>query len=214
MDFTTLSLILAWFIQMGIHEGSHAYAASACGDDTAYLLGKRTFDPFKHINWNEFNSIAMGVGMPIITAMSGNFALGMAWVPVNPLNFRAMRRDSALVAAAGPISNFLLAGFVIVTHGLITLAGLSGAAWNAFDDILYAIYKTSLLYGIFNLMPIPPLDGSRILYYFLPMSLRSYMDDVERYGFLILVVCFWILNGGVIFLPFALVCEFLWLISS
>lgn len=207
-----LSFILAWFIQMGIHEGSHAWTAWYCGDDTAYLLGKRTFDPLHHINWGEFNSVMLGVILPIMTAMNG-VPMGMAWVPVNPLRFRKMRRDHAIVAAAGPISNFILAVVLLGVHfavrRIMPLAFPDGVV-RATDLLVFAVFITSVVYGAFNAIPLPPLDGSRVLYYFLPMNLRQVMDDIEGYGFWILIALFAFGQGSRIIDPVINFFYILW----
>ncbi len=201
MDPIVISLILAWFIQMGVHEGAHAYAAHACGDDTAHLMGKRSFDPFRHIEWRNLNSILLSVVLPVYTAMQGHIPMGMAWVPVNPLRFRKMRRDHALVSAAGPLSNFALAAALLTLHYGIAFLPAAEAVL-AVDQLLSAVYVTSLVYGVFNAIPLPPLDGSRVLYYFLPPSLRALMDDIEPYGFWILILFFAFGRAGVIIEPF------------
>lgn len=206
------NFILAWFVQMGIHEGAHAYAAKWAGDDTAELLGKKTFDPLKHINWTDMSSVLLGVVMPIMTAMQG-IPMGMAWVPVNPLRFRKMRRDHAIVAFAGPLSNFILAA-VLLAVNLITQSIFAGVAplyvLSGIEKLLYAIYLTSIVYGVFNLVPLPPLDGSRVLYYFLPQNLRQVMDDIEPYGFWILILMFGFGGAGRLIQPFISAFVMLW----
>lgn len=200
MDFVFLSFALAWFIQMGIHEGAHAYAAYACGDDTAYLMGKRSIDPFRHIQWNNLSSVLLGVVLPVYTASLGQIPLGMAWVPVNILRFRKQRRDHALVAACGPLSNLLLCALLLAVG-----AGLSRLpphpAVIALIGLCHATYLTSLVYGVFNALPLPPLDGSRVLYYVLPPRARQVMDDLEPYGFWFLILLFGFGSGGQIIAP-------------
>lgn len=178
---------------MGIHEGAHAYTAFALGDDTAEQMGKRTFDPFRHINWTELNSILFAVIMPVVTAMQGLIPMGIAWVPVNPALFRKPQRDAALVAVAGPFSNFVLALVLLLIH-----LGLSAAGLEPFvvGRLLFCVYITSIVYGLFNMVPIPPLDGSRVLYFFLPARGREIMEDLEPYGFLILIAVFMFGSGG------------------
>lgn len=201
----TLNLIFAWFLQMGLHEGAHAIAAHRCGDDTAYLMGKKTFNPARHIQWNDITSVLLGVVLPVMTAMRGLIPMGMAWVPVNPLRFRHMRRDHAIVAAAGPLANFVLAAVLLAIH--VATASLKH---QGLDNLLFAIYVTSIVYGVFNLVPLPPLDGSRILYYFLPPNMRQVMDDIEPYGFWILIALFWFGGAGRIIDPVISAFIFLW----
>lgn len=201
MDIVVISFVLAWFIQMGIHEGAHAYAAHARGDDTAYLLGKKTFDPFRHIQWDSLSSVLLGVVLPILTAMRGFVPMGMAWVPINPLRFRRMRRDHAFVAACGPLANLALClALLPVGAGLAAVAHVHPAL-EALLVLARATYLTSLVYALFNALPLPPLDGSRVLYYVLPPRGRQIMDDMEPYGFWILILLFGFGRGGQIISP-------------
>ena len=209
IDPMVINFILAWFIQMGFHEGAHAYAAYACGDDTAYLMGKRSFDPFKHIDWSNISSIILGIVIPIFSAFKGFIPMGMAWVPVNPLRFKKMRRDHALVSAAGPAANFAIAIAVLAVHKLIQIINYLYFI-PLLDNLLFAIYLTSIVYGLFNTVPLPPLDGSRVLYYFLPPNLRQIMDDIEPYGFWILILFFTFGRAGEILSPFIGLAFFLW----
>ena len=101
MDNSMIVLFIgAWFIQMGAHEGAHAYASHYCGDDTAYLLGKRSFNPFNHIEWTNFNSVLLSVVMPCLTAYWGMIPMGMAWVPVNPNRLRTINRRKLIPVLA------------------------------------------------------------------------------------------------------------------
>lgn len=202
--------IIAWFVQMGVHEGAHAYAAYACGDQTAFLLGKRTVDPFRHIEWRDLNSVLLGVVMPIYTAMQGYIPMGMAWVPVNPLRFRNYKRDSALVAFAGPAGNFVLAGGMLALRYAAELFSSGGGEPSPVDTPLRAIYITSIVYGVFNLVPIPPLDGSKVVYGILPRALQEIMDSIAPYGFLILIALFWFGNAGVYLSPIIGLFYFFW----
>ncbi len=205
MDVAVISFILAWFIQMGIHEGAHAHAAYACGDDTAYLLGKRSFDPFRHIQWSNMSSVLLGVVLPVFTASRGLIPMGMAWVPVNPLRFRKMRRDHALVAACGPLSNLALCLVLLPLGAALSPLSTTSQTGFALFTLVKATYLTSLVYGLFNAIPLPPLDGSRVLYYFLPPRGRQLMDDIEPYGFWILILLFGFGRGGqIIDAPLAL----------
>lgn len=204
-----IEFFLAWFIQMGIHEGAHAWVAWWCGDDTAKLLGKRSIDPFRHIQWNQLNSVLLGVVMPAITAWQGTIPMGMAWVPVNPLRFRKMRRDHALVSAAGPIANLLLAIVMLgIGAGVARLPESQTVA--ILLDLCFAVFITSVVYGVFNAIPLPPLDGSRVLYYFLPPSWRGIMDDIEPYGFWVLILLFGFGRGSMIVTPFLNIALVAW----
>jgi len=203
IDHLSVLFVAAWFIQMGIHEGAHAYVADRCGDDTAALQGKRSFNPFAHVNWTDINSVLFAVVAPVVTALMGLVPMGMAWVPVTPRKLRGWRRDMALVSVAGPVSNLLLAAACLPIHAALSAVGYApGGVLFILDELAYAVYLTSLVYGLFNLVPVPPLDGSKVLYYFLPPWGRGVMDQLAPYGMLILVAIFFAGPGsGMLDLP-------------
>lgn len=191
LDHMVLLYIAAWFIQMGAHEGAHAYVADWCGDDTARLAGRRSFNPFAHVDLNDMSSLMFGVGAPVLTALMGLIPMGMAWVPVTPRKLKGWRRDLAWVSIAGPAANFLVAGLCVPIHAVLSWVGAeSHVLVMIFDDLSYAVFMTSLVYGLFNLIPIPPLDGSKVLHYLLPPWGRGVMDQLAPYGMLILVIVF------------------------
>lgn len=198
-----LLYVAAWFIQMGAHEGAHAYAAAALGDDTAALQGKRSFNPFAHIDFRDLNSVLFAVVAPVFTAFQGLVPMGMAWVPVNPRRLKGWRRDLALVSIAGPAANFVLAALCLIPHAVLASQGFEpGSFPDVLHDLTYAVYLTTLVYGIFNLVPIPPLDGSKVLHYFLKPGGRDVMDRIAPYGMFILVAFFFFGPGsGVIDVP-------------
>lgn len=200
LQFTTLNLLLiaAWFIQMGIHEGAHAYMAHRAGDDTAYLLGKRSFNPLNHIEPTA-SSIGLSVIAPIVTSLLGLIPMGMAYVPVNPRRMKNWQKDMAKVSFAGPASNFILVGVCLGLHFLIDPIApdvdpkemtFERFLW-VLDYFTYAIALTSVLYGVFNLLPIPPLDGAGVLRYFLSPSARETLDGFQTYGLLIAFLLFY-----------------------
>ncbi|MBE7492026.1 MAG: site-2 protease family protein [Planctomycetes bacterium] len=195
--------MIAWFLQMGFHEGGHAYAAYWLGDPTAHHLGKRTVNPFRHVNWNDPFSVISSVVMPAVTVLTLGFPLGMAWVPVNPSNFRHPLRDHAIVAFAGPAGGFVVAAIVLALYlVLFPLMARLGAQPAQLLQLLFVMtYLTAIVYSVFNLVPIPPLDGSNILYYLGNENLRALMDRIRPFGFFIIIVVFWIFNGGVILEP-------------
>lgn len=202
--YFAILLIGAWFIQMGAHEGAHAYVAHRCGDDTAYLLGKRSFNPINHIEWNNLNSIFMSVVLPCVTAFS-MIPIGMAWVPVNPRKLKNVGRDMALISFAGPLANIAVTLVCCLGHfclsplgATIQSTGLLKMVW-LIDEFFWAIGYTSVIYGMFNLVPIPPLDGSKVLRFFLPREGRDILDNIAPYGMMLILVLFWFGNGGAIF---------------
>ena len=170
-----------------LHEVAHGWAAERCGDPTARFMGRITLNPVPHID-------PTGLLVFALTSLTGSFVFGWAKpVPVNPRYFRNPARDMMLVSLAGPLTNFLLAiGFAVALR--LLLLGLPPAQWGG--NTTYIFFINMLTTGIIinfglgwlNLLPIPPLDGSKILAYFLPQNLAwSYMD-AGRYGFVILLL--------------------------
>jgi Zn-dependent protease len=165
-----------------IHEVSHGYAALYLGDQTAKYEGRLTLNPAKHLD---------PVGsflVPLISYVAGGFIIGWAKpVPYNPYNLRPGRWSEAMVALAGPASNFALA---LIFSLIIRFVGWQGS--EAFFQITTAIVFVNIALGIFNLIPIPPLDGSKLLFALFPENLSHFRAFFERFGFalLILIVLF------------------------
>ena len=205
--YMKILLIGAWFIQMGAHEGAHAHMAYRCGDDTASLLGKRSFNPLNHVEWTNINSILFSVIVPSLTAYYYMFPMGMAWVPVNVRRLRSPGKDMAKIAFVGPLANLVVAAVCLVLHLSLGMLGLSNEdtvglmrfAWLC-DQFLFAIGFTSIIYGFFNLVPIPPLDGAKVLRHFLPRGGQDVMDNIAPYGMMLIVMLFWVGDLGQIFL--------------
>ncbi|MBD5553539.1 MAG: site-2 protease family protein [Desulfovibrio sp.] len=170
-----------------LHEIAHGWMARRCGDHTAESLGRLTLNPIPHID-------PMGLAVFGLTSLTGSFVFGWAKpVPVDPRNFGQPRRDMMLVALAGPAANFLLA--VAFGAGLICLLQLLPYASHK-DQAWYIFTLSSLQAGIIinfglgwlNLLPVPPLDGSKILAYFLSPQLAARYLEISRYGFIILIL--------------------------
>ena len=166
-----------------IHEVSHGYAASFLGDETARYQGRLTLNPVKHLDF------VGSILVPSISYFLGGFIFGWAKpVPYNPYNLRPGRWSEAAVAAAGPASNIILALiFGILLR--VTISMETSWATPAFVQITAMIVFINILLAIFNLMPIPPLDGSKLLFAFFPDKLFQIRGFFERYG-LILVLFF------------------------
>lgn len=169
-----------------IHECAHGFAADRLGDHTARRSGRLSWNPLRHIDpWGLVMMVVAGVG----------------WakpVPVNPNNFRHPKRGMAVTALAGPASNFVLAYVALVGLGLIYRSSLSlwsGPVYFLFS-VLYQIASLSVGLGVFNLIPIPPLDGSKVLFSFLPDRIYFTILRYERYIMLVLfaLVFFGVLN--------------------
>jgi Zn-dependent protease len=169
-----------------IHEVSHGLMAYRLGDNTAKDAGRLTLNPIKHLDF--FGSFLVPLFF-IITRSS--FILGWAKpVPFNPYNLKNPKRDMALIAAAGPASNFLMAIFFgIIVRLLILIPGVAASAfWGTVLMFLGMIIFVSVLLGVFNLIPIPPFDGSRIVFAFLHGEAARFWLELERYGIFLVVL--------------------------
>ena len=189
MTFDFLLALPVLLFSMVAHEYAHGYAALQQGDPTAYNLGRLTFNPLKHIDpW-------MSILLPAMLwfGSQGRFVFGGAKpVPVNPNNFRNFRRGDIIVSSAGIVANLiLLATCVLLAIGVGVLGqSLAGAAQGlgyVQRMFFWGIWLNALL-AFFNLIPIPPLDGSHILYHFLPAHVAAKYRALSRYGILILLV--------------------------
>lgn len=164
-----------------LHEAAHGYVAKYFGDNTAYVAGRVTLDPFKHID--PIGTVLLPIGLYIVT--DGRFTFGYAKpVPVDFGALRNPRKHSALVAFAGPGVNFLMGlGWLIL--GMLVAAS-SGPEGFLFEMAAAGI-KVNLLLFALNLVPIPPLDGGRVLTSMLPPRLGYKFARIEPYGFFIVI---------------------------
>ena len=186
----SLQRVIIYLIPMltGIicHEVAHGYVAWRLGDPTAKFLGRLTLNPLPHID-------PTGLVVFVLTAIAAPFTIGWAKpVPIDPRNFKNPEKGMALVALAGPATNFMLALFFALAMLVINL--IPSLFTYVINDmpvlwrVLQAGVWINILLGWFNLMPIPPLDGSQILANLLPSSLgRPYMQ-IGRFGMIILIV--------------------------
>lgn len=174
---TAILFIAILVVSVVLHEVSHGYAADKLGDPTARLQGRLTMNPIPHID--PIGSILVPA---LLAILPGSIVFGWAKpVPYNPHNI-ANRYGDAIVAAAGPASNFLLAG---VAGLVLQLTSITVA--SPFGMALFGIIFINVLLAVFNLVPIPPLDGSKILFNFLPAKFNYIRDALEQYGFMILL---------------------------
>ncbi|MBI3420647.1 MAG: site-2 protease family protein [Candidatus Sungbacteria bacterium] len=179
-----------------IHEVSHGYAALWLGDKTAHYAGRLTLNPIKHLD--PFGSVLLPVLLLLLTQGQGPVIGWAKPVPFNPYNLRnpfrgfGVRKNwgPAIVGAAGPCANLLLAlGFGLLIRIAPGLAqDLSGSFLFNFMQIASAIVLLNLLLMIFNLMPVPPLDGSKVLFALLPYQWRNVELFLEQYGFILLLL--------------------------
>ena len=171
-------VILILFLSITFHEFAHGWVASKLGDPTPKQSGRLTLNPMAHID--PFGTIALPILLLIVSG--GSFAIGYAKpVPINPYHFKNPKKDLKLVGAAGPCANIILAIFLTLIYkvGIPVLANalILGIAIN-------------LMLAIFNLVPIPPLDGSRIVASLLPTQMAYKYLKLEPYGFFIIILLF------------------------
>jgi Zn-dependent protease len=166
-------------VSLSFHEAAHAWTADKLGDPTARALGRVTMNPLSHIDW-------IGTVLFPLVAMYSRLPL-IGWakpVPVNFHNLKAPRRDFAIIAAAGPISNLLLAlagAGVLAVVASPTDTSLPVAA-------LYIFVNMNVLLAVFNMIPVPPLDGGNVLAGLLPEQAARLIDQMRPWGFLALYV--------------------------
>ncbi|MGE3275548.1 MAG: site-2 protease family protein [Vicinamibacterales bacterium] len=176
MDFGQIFVaFLALIVSLTVHEAAHAWSADRLGDPTARLLGRLSLNPVVHVD-------PIGTLLfPLIALMTGLPLIGWAKpVPVDPRNLREPRRDFAIVAAAGPISNVLMA-----LAGSLLLKVVTGGNELLVTGLLWFVLVNALL-AVFNMIPVPPLDGGNVLMGILPLGLARGVERLRPYGFLIL----------------------------
>jgi Zn-dependent protease len=179
-----LYLLPILLISLTVHELAHGWIAYRLGDPTAKSRGRLTINPLKHLD-------PLGTAMFVVTYLLSGFVFGWAKpIPVSPYYFKNRQRGMAVVGAAGPACNFLMAVLfgVILRFTYPLLAADPGRIDRAIFDILFMFVQINIVLGVFNLIPIPPLDGSRVLGGFLPRGAYQKWVAVDRYGILILLV--------------------------
>lgn len=194
--------LIVFLFAISIHESAHAWTADRRGDPTARMLGRVTLNPIKHID-------PVGtILLPLIGLYAGGMMIGWAKpTPVNPRNFRNLVLDDVLTSVAGPVSNFLIATGALICLMVISLTSHAGHQivtaiplahrMGIFDLgssllipvclLLYEFIWINVLLGVFNLIPIPPLDGSHVLRHFLSDSTRRIYDTLGIFALMALV---------------------------
>lgn len=177
VDFIFSILILV--MSVVVHEVSHGYVAEALGDPTARYAGRLTLNPLKHLD------LMGSIIIPLILIVTKvGFVVGWAKpVPVNPYNLKNQKWGEAIVAGAGPASNILLA----LVFGLLIRFGV-GVLPDSFLQISAVVVLTNIVLAIFNLVPVPPLDGSKIFFSLLPAQFFKLREMMERYGLILVLL--------------------------
>jgi Zn-dependent protease len=210
MEPTQIAMILVLIVSVIIHEMAHGYAANALGDPTARLQGRLSPNPLVHID------PMMSVILPALLILSHSpIVFGAAKpVPYNPYNLTNQKWGEALVAVAGPASNVVIA---IIFAALIHFSDLLHTTL-AFNNLAFQIVGLNLFLALFNMVPLPPLDGSKIFPKFLPFALqmkyagfRRMMDQNVALGFGLVMIVFFAFLGG----PLSALTQYLtiWLVS-
>ncbi|HVO82558.1 MAG TPA: site-2 protease family protein [Terriglobales bacterium] len=202
--------LIVFLFAISIHESAHAWMANRCGDPTARMLGRITLNPIKHID-------PIGtVVLPLIAMLTHFPVIGWAKpTPVDPRNFRNHVLDDILTSVVGPISNFLVASGALlvlavisfasplgrgITHAiplvypnhLEMLTSQTGSALMPLSLLAYELMVINIILGVFNLIPVPPLDGSHVLRHFLPAGALRIYDTIGIFGLMALLF----LGGG------------------
>lgn len=176
-----LYMIIPMLLSLSIHEFAHAYVAYKLGDTSQKLRGRLTLSPLPHIDILGFISI---------------FLIGFGWgkpVEVDDTNFKNRKKDMLLVSLAGPLSNVILAVILTIICKILLLTGVYDNLMQAevFKFLNITMFYTIILnviFAAFNMIPIPPLDGSRLLFYFLPSKFRKVEFFLTKYSFFILLI--------------------------
>jgi Zn-dependent protease len=188
---SALIMVVVLIFSAIAHEVAHGYVAERLGDPTARLMGRLTLNPVKHID------PIMSIFLPLVLILSGSpVVFGAAKpVPVDPFNFREPRKDMALVSIAGPLTNILIAIVASVIFK-ISSAFITTPGMDLLSSLLFIVMQINLILAIFNLIPIPPLDGSKVLALILPEGLANTYLSFGSIGFFVIFLLLLFPIGG------------------
>ncbi len=209
MDFLLIVPVLLFSIV--VHEVAHAWVAHRVGDDTAYMLGRITLNPLPHLD--PMGSILVPLALHF---MNAGFIFGWAKpVPINPRKFRNYKWGDIRVSMAGIVSNLILAvGFTLLTAVVLKVGPILGDGAAGGVGVVVRMGEfgilINLILAVFNLIPIPPLDGSHVFYHLLPPRLGARYRELGRYGMPLLMLLFVFLPGpffAIVFWPVAILRD-------
>lgn len=214
-DFDIGALIIYMVVlifAISAHEAAHAWMSDRFGDDTARLLGRVTLNPVSHTD--PIGTLLIPI-FNYIAAGSGFFLLGWGKpTPVNPLKWRDRDRANVMVSLAGIGANTIIAATTLIVIKIFQYTGLaSTGALSSLGEPL-SLFLSNMLYlnaslAVFNLLPFPPLDGSKVLETFLPASAQPVLAMLEQYGFIILMIALYLGVFRVVFAPFQILIAYL-----
>lgn len=177
-------LLVIIIISMTLHEAMHGYVSYWLGDDTALNEGRLTINPIKHID------PVLSVILPLLLAIVGAPIFGGAKpMPFSPHNVRWGEWGAALIAVSGPLTNLLIA---FVAFGIMSIFNIQGLIYG---NVLSTIVLVNLGFFVFNMLPIPPLDGSRVIYALAPDFVRRGMEFIEQYGIIVVFIIVILASG-------------------
>jgi len=200
-------------LAISAHEAAHAWMSWKFGDDTARLLGRVTLNPVAHTD--PIGTLLIPIVMFITSSMGQSIPL-IGWgkpTPVNPLRWRNKDLANVMVSLAGIMANLLIASIAFIIMKVILMKGGRGILPESIAEPVWMLLVQMLIMNVslavFNLLPFPPLDGSKVLDTFLPASARPLMEMLEQYGFIILLFLMWMGFFGAIISPIIQVVGYL-----